>query len=395
MEHYRQLQNIEKDILRSMIDYPDYIAQFLLIVPLECFSKEGKIFLDIIRSLQDTGSLNIDIFLSKLSKQVLESDYCVDFLARESMVNYINLAKEFLYIYKIHQQEIIGEKLIQASNNKTLLDIDSLHKNIGVNEYKNLSDWIEYQKNKKPIEKYKTGVYFLDSVFDGGIEAAQLVLISGDPEAGKTTLGLQILENMSFNIKVGFFSFEFTIDQYIKDKKKKPNDVHFENMFIINDGYDIYQIAQNIRNLYRLGVRVFLIDSQMRIVSPQGRNMEEEESLKFSLLARLCHSLGIVVILIVQTAKSDRDNPMGSKKGGHESSITIRIEHCSAKNEELREFDENSRLIILKKNKQTGKHYKEKVRFSPSARRFYPIEKLATKNAEIIPEKDILQVVQL
>lgn len=98
--------------------------------------------------------------------------------------------------------------------------------------------------------------------------------------------------------------------------------------------------------------------------------MEEEESLKFSTLARLCHSLGILVFLIVQTSKGDRDNPMGSKKGGHESSITIRIEHDKPKNESVREFSEDSRIVILKKNKQTGKHYKERVNFNSELGKF-------------------------
>ena len=52
------------------------------------------------------------------------------------------------------------------------------------------------------------------------------MLISGDPEAGKTTLGLQVLENISHYAKVGFFSFEFTIEQYIRAKqaeRKPPN----------------------------------------------------------------------------------------------------------------------------------------------------------------------------
>lgn len=101
----------------------------------------------------------------------------------------------------------------------------------------------------------------------------------------------------------------------------------------------------------------------MRITSPNGRNMEEEESLKFSLLAKLCHSMGILVFLIVQTSKSDRDNPMGSKKGGHEASVIIRIEHCKAEIEALREFSENSRMVILKKKQANRQALQRKSRF--------------------------------
>lgn len=139
-------------------------------------------------------------------------------------------------------------------------------------------------------------------------------------------------------------------------------------MTIINDGFDINEIADNIKFLARQGVKVFLIDSQMRIEVPKARSMEEEESAKFSILVKLAHNLEILVILIIQTAKSDSSTPMGSKKGGHESSITIRIEHCKPSKDDAnnnKEFDPRKRMIIIKKNKQTGKHFKEEVTFDP------------------------------
>ena len=132
------------------------------------------------------------------------------------------------------------------------------------------------------------------------------------------------------------------------------------------------QVAENIRALAKTGVKFFLIDSQMRLTVGRARSMEEEESEKFSTLAKLAHSLEILIILIVQTSKTDPNNPMGSKKGGHESSITIRIEHVKAKSdgENDVEFDPKKRVIIIKKNKQTGKHFKEQVAFDPVTRRF-------------------------
>ncbi|WP_369094649.1 hypothetical protein [Helicobacter bizzozeronii] len=41
---------------------------------------------------------------------------------------------------------------------------------------------------------------FLDKTLEGGFELRQLVLIGGDPEAGKTMLGVQILRHMSLPI---------------------------------------------------------------------------------------------------------------------------------------------------------------------------------------------------
>lgn len=386
------LESLEQEILLSMVHYKEDIDEFLGITPRQVFSKKGGIILDKILALQSKKALSTHSLMNALTQEQQGDEYVLELFSKTPNSSFVNLAQELITAYKLKMQKVNGLKMIKASDNNTLLDLTMLDKAVESNEYKNLAQWIDYYATRPEQPKFKSKISFLDSVFDGGIEVAQLVLISGDPEAGKTTLGLQILENISHYAKVGFFSFEFTIEQYIRAKKAERKPPNLENMYIINEGYELYTIAQNIKNLYRQGVKVFLIDSQMRITSPNGRNMEEEESLKFSLLAKLCHSMGILVFLIVQTSKSDRDNPMGSKKGGHEASVIIRIEHCKAEIEALREFSENSRMVILKKNKQTGKHFKEKVAFNPQTRKFSSIE---VGGGEIVEEVEMEKIVEV
>ena len=386
------LESLEQEILLSMVHYKEDIDEFLGITPRQVFSKKGGIILDKILALQSKKALSTHSLMNALTTEQQGDEYVLELFSKTPNSSFVNLAQELITAYKLKMQKVNGLKMIKASDNNTLLDFTMLDKAVESNEYKNLAQWIDYYSTRPEQPKFKSKISFLDSVFDGGIEVAQLVLISGDPEAGKTTLGLQILENISHYAKVGFFSFEFTIEQYIRAKKAERKPPNLENMYIINEGYELYNIAQNIKNLYRQGVKVFLIDSQMRITSPNGRNMEEEESLKFSLLAKLCHSMGILVFLIVQTSKSDRDNPMGSKKGGHEASVIIRIEHCKAEIEALREFSENSRMVILKKNKQTGKHFKEKVAFNPQTRKFSSIE---VGGGEIVEEVEMDKVLEI
>ncbi len=225
-----------------------------------------------------------------------------------------------------------------------------------------------------------------------------MILISGDPEAGKTRLCLQILENLAISNKVCFFCFEFTAEQYIRTRLKEDKRDSFANFYLINEGYDIAEVANNIRQLYKDGVKFFLIDSQMRLSAPQGRNMEEEETSKFSTLAKLCHSLGIVIFLIIQTSKSDRDNPTGSKKGGHEASIIFRVERIKPEKDDLlqrgNEYDDKARKLLNSKNKQTGKDTKEKIVFDTCTLRFkknknepqviYEITQEAVKKVEAV-----------
>lgn len=381
---------MEQLILRSMIEFGE-VDEFLADVSIECFSKEARELLEIISVLNEKKILNLDTFLGKLTLEQAKSDYVVDLVAQNPKVNYLNLKGEFLHSYELNRQREIAIKMLRASDEKILLDVDVLDKPAQAVKYRNFAEWKEFYETKLESFSYKTGINFLDSALNGGIEESQLILISGDPEAGKTSLGVQILENIAKKHKVCLFSFEFTIQQYLKSPK--PAGFNPQNMIIINDGYELYNVIQNIKNLYRAGVRVFLIDSQMRVVSSQGRNMEEEESLKFSSLARLCHSLGIIVMMIVQTSKGDRDNPMGSKKGGHEASIIIRLEHEKAKND-MREFDEESRIVILKKNKQTGIHYKERVNFNAKSRTFSAYTSDTPKTQEI-DYKKVVEVINI
>ena len=97
--------------------------------------------------------------------------------------------------------------------------------------------------------------------------------------------------------------------------------------------------------------------------------------MKFSILARLCHHLNIFILFIIQTSKSDEDTPLGSKKGAHEASIIVRLKRDKNKEEE--------RTIVVKKNKQTGKHYKSEILFCTKELRFYEPQE---KELEIIYE---------
>lgn len=384
------MENLERAILRSMVEYPQDIDEFLAKLPLEIFSKEAHRLLERINELASKGILDLTSLDSSLSEEFKNSEWYVEFLGAEINPNYLHYKEIFVQSYRLRLQNAIGQKLLKATSSGQLLDLDTLVTHSVQEEFRNFNQWQEYLNTKPPLPKFKSHIDFLDSCFDNGFEGGQLILISGDPEAGKTMLGTQIIENIAKSHKVAFFCFEFTIASYIKTRRHTR--LNANNIILIDEGYNINEIAQNIKELYKQGVSVFLIDSQMRIVSPNGRNMEEEESLKFSTLARLCHSLGIVVFLIVQTSKGDRDNPMGSKKGGHEASIIMRIEHCKAKDENLREFDEGSRMFIVKKNKQSGKHFKEKVRFDVDSLRFSSLEREVDEDAKKLDIDEIRQV---
>ena len=174
------------------------------------------------------------------------------------------------------------------------------------------------------------------------------------------------MRNLAKNHKCAYFCFEFPANKYVIDDDKildvllengelsaKEKEAIDNNIYIIDEGLNVDDVVANILFLASMGVQFFVIDSQMRLNVEQARNTEEEESRKFEALTNLCNKYPITIFLIVQTSKNDTKSPLGSKKGGHEASIMIRIEHNKAKDSHSA-FDETSRTVIIQKNKQTA-----------------------------------------
>lgn len=215
---------------------------------------------------------------------------------------------------------------------------------------------------------YATGVSFIDEALNGGIEMGQLILISGDPEAGKTILTMQILKNITKLNPAVLFAFEFTTDSLVKLQMRVESDAYENhNLMIIDDGYDIVDLEREIKIWAKRGSRFFVIDSQMRIENGANTGtMEDRESEKFSRLAKLSHRLNVVILLIIQNSKADAAasviSPMGTKKGAHEASIII---HLKRVKDDPEKGKKEMREIIFSKNKQTGQHFKGEVNFNP------------------------------
>lgn len=378
--------NIEGLLLSSLIEYPERFDEFARVIKPHHFKDSyARLYEELLKMRNDL----LPIELAKLNLR-LKDEGDIKLLTYISTINptpnFLDYIPEFEHSYKIRRQKEIAHSFLDKATRDEVVEVNDILSLIkeAPHSFKNFKEWAEEVENLPILPKYKTGVSFLDYALGGGIEMAQLVLLSGEPEAGKTSLGVQILENVSQGYKCAFFCFEFTARQYITSKiQNTPSFRNNENLYIINDGYNIAQVAENIRSLHKMGVKFFLIDSQMRIEVSKARSMEEEESEKFSTLAKLAHSLEVVIMLIIQTSKSDPNNPMGSKKGGHESSITLRIEHVKPEKDSESEYHPKKRMVIIKKNKQTGKHFKEEVAFDPKYRTFKRAYESSEKKGEI------------
>ena len=148
--------------------------------------------------------------------------------------------------------------------------------------------------------------------------------------------------------------------------------INKKNLFIVNDGYDLSDVTREIKIFAKKGGRFVVIDSQMRVENSENKGTtEQSESEKFSKLAKLAHSLELLIFFIAQQGKEDSKggthSPMGTKKGAHEANQIWYIHKLKPKYEDGSDIDINAhkRLFEVSKNKQNGRHFKTEISLNP------------------------------
>ncbi len=353
---------MENLIMKSFLDYPQHIEDFLEDISLKSFSAFNQ---NVVKALVEMNRKNQPIRLEtiklKIGEKDFESEQFKRILAADSYPDYLNLKSDFKTYLCFQMQECLANKLKEATRKSEVFDYEFLDKYISLGIKRNgryFWEWEQFFKNKPPIEKIETGINFLDTVTDGGIEVGQMVLLSGDPEAGKTLLGVQCLTNAQQTHKVTYFGFEFSVRKHIETLKDKNFKIKGDHYFIDDQSCELNDLIFQIRSLAKEGHKVFLIDSQMKIQAPiVGRTTEEVETAKFTALSEIARNLQVLIILIIQNSKNDSYTPTGSHKGGHEAHLMIRIERLKKYDlPNIRDFYERAkhRKILILKNKQTG-----------------------------------------
>ena len=143
--------------------------------------------------------------------------------------------------------------------------------------------------------RYKTGMYELDRVLGGGIVKGSLVLLSGDPGIGKSTILLQICKELGKKLKILYVSGEESYSQ-IKLRADRLV-VSGENLFILCET-DIEAICEHIRSTEP---DLVIIDSiqtmnMMALNSSPGCITQVRECS--NMLMRTAKSLSIPIIMV-------------------------------------------------------------------------------------------------
>lgn len=143
--------------------------------------------------------------------------------------------------------------------------------------------------------RFKTGMAELDRVLGGGIVKGSLVLLSGDPGIGKSTILLQICEFLGKNLKILYVSGEESARQ-IKLRANRLG-VSTENLFIMCQT-DVQSITEYIKSTLPDIVIVDSIQTMSisEISSSPGSVTQVREST--NLYMQCAKGLGIPTILV-------------------------------------------------------------------------------------------------
>ncbi|GAA8802635.1 hypothetical protein BTM150_11570 [Helicobacter pylori] len=353
---------MENLIMKSFLDYPKHMEDFLEDISVKSFTPFNQRLIKVLLEMNHKNQvLRLETIKLRIGEKDFESEEFKRILEADSYPDYLNLKSDFKTYLCFQMQENLANKLKEATRKSEVFDYEFLDKYINLDFNRNGKyywEWEEFFKSKPKIEKIHTGIDFLDNISDGGFEVGQLILLSGDPEAGKTLLAIQYITNAQQHYKVTYFGFEFSVRKHIETLNSKAFKLNKENYFIDDLSCEINDLVSQIRRLAKEGHKLFVIDSQMKVQSPiVGRTIEEAETSKFTALADLAKRLQVIIILIVQNSKNDSYAPTGSRKGAHEAHIMIRIErikHGDLKH--IKEYDERGkhRKVLILKNKQTG-----------------------------------------
>ncbi|AGL70139.1 ATPase domain-containing protein [Helicobacter pylori] len=353
---------MENLIMNSFINYPNDLEDFLEDIHISSFTIfNQKIIQALLEMKNKKQVVQLETIRLKIGDEAFESKEFSAILQADSYPNYLDLKSDFKSYLSLKMQEHLANELIKATRKSEIFDFDFLGKYIKLGSNRNGKyywEWEKFFESKPKIEKIHTGIDFLDNISDGGFEVGQLILLSGDPESGKTLLGIQYITNAQQKHKVTYFGFEFSVRKHIETLNSKDFKINKENYFIDDLSCEINELVSQIRGLAKEGHKLFIIDSQMKIQAPiVGRTIEEVETIKFTTLADLAKRLQVIIILIIQNSKNDSYAPTGSRKGAHEAHVMIRIEKIkSGELKHIKDYNERikHRKVLILKNKQTG-----------------------------------------
>jgi replicative DNA helicase len=335
---------IERKILGSLLNNPDEIEIYLTTLDEKYFliEKHRKIF----NAIKELGSASdiqtiytnlqknsVDISVSDLAEIQNEGDVIssrIEYYIQELLNLYIQ------HRFKEKAKEIAKEteapeiiRKLEEFINEALGEINRSYGEVlsGKEVAEKIEGVFRAYKNGETNLFIPTGFYELDK-FIGGLRPGTLIVLAGRPGMGKTTLAIDIMQNLTQQkIPVLLFSLEMTIESIIEKIISKQinvsiNDIHSGKFNVDQVANELIKLAQlpgyytdSVNTLSGIlahakisalnGINVFIIDYLQQISTP----LYKSENISYQI-GRICQRLknfavkyNSIVILLSQLSR--------------------------------------------------------------------------------------------
>lgn len=247
--------NIEREVLSGICMYTDLIEEVASVLTLEDFfdQKHREIYKSILYCFKQKNILSLSFLIEKNKSSVLQ-DYVENIwnkkehIIEEQVLPHAKEVFDYSIKRKMYQKlhdllnimrkkadQYSPEELIGLTNDKVNEFVefyieDSGQKSIGhgignyINELKNR------RKSENGITGLSTGIADLDRKTNG-LQPGELILIAGRPSMGKTTISLNILENIGLSGQRGLmFSIEMPEQDVLEKMISSIGEINYGNL---------------------------------------------------------------------------------------------------------------------------------------------------------------------
>lgn len=296
----------------------------------------------------------------------------IDLLEAEIKDLKLRVHRETCVDEQIRLSKILFKKKLEFLD---LIDEKDKSKNLGMSA----REFMGYVDNLPVVPKYSTGIDKIDNCFNGGFESGMFINLAGQSFAGKTTLALNIIANISQGRKAAWFNFEMG-DRLMARKLKELNlsENQLDNLYIESISNNIDNLINEMSLLVEQGYKFFGVDSSMKIEGAKG----QQEYLKLGYisdkLSKFCARKDATVIFINQMSEENIDAKKLKFKGSgntiYDSDIALFL--VLDGNEHL-PVEQRERFLICNKNRQNEKTFNIPIsqrEYKPSVVQEYSVD---------------------
>ena len=173
----------------------------------------------------------------------------------------------------------------------------------------------ELEKTQDSEFIVRTGVPSLDRLMDGGVEAGELIVVTGPTGEGKTTFLMTVTKNMAENeVASVWFTLEVTPRQFIKKITKKGQLPLFYLPLENTDNQIQWLEDRIVEAKVKHNVRVVFIDHLHQIFSMAKMDRTHNVSLEIGDLTAKIKNMALQHNLAIFLIAHTKDDPTGSSR---------------------------------------------------------------------------------